>query len=72
MLINVGGNLCFWGGVVIVNISIKDVKEVPLHSQQFRMVNLPVRGRLMLDTKRSLSLLFYGPFSHPLLFCSFN
>lgn len=61
-----------WGGVVIVNISIKEVKKMPLHSQQFRMANLPVRGRLMLDTKRFLFLLFYGPFSHPFLFCSFN
>lgn len=74
LFLNGGGNLCFLlGGVfVIVNISIKEVKKMPLHSQQFRMVNLPVRGRLMLDTKRFLSLLFYAPFSHPLLFSSFN
>lgn len=57
----------YWEWVAICNISIKEVKRLPSHFQQFRLIALPVRGMLTLATKGFLSLPVYG--LPPILFC---
>lgn len=60
-----------WGKlrwIAIHNIPIKEVKRLPSQFQRFRLIALPVRGKLTRATKRvPFSLLFYG--LSPIHFC---